>query len=1217
MSFWREPFSEIVKRQLTRRTKIHHEGRILEEGGTKGSEQIGTKTRSNDWYQFMVSRTAFLRISPTVVIKDQETLKGDQPINFAQHFVLEGVPLIKTQDLAPTLADESIFKKGPQFPSNPSKKGNKNTLLNNPTLRTSPDEDGFGIVPPPGVVSFSTQTKSFYGNVRAAKVTIRCFSLQQLNVIEKLYSRPGHHMFIEWGWNQYSDYNMSQSQGKSTIKRINTLITDLHYGRKETFDFWGEELEAGELQREIAYLRKEYQGNYDGLLGIVDSFSTKVEKDGGYTVDISLISRSELINSLKINKKGSVIIYDGATGLNQEKFTSLNSNFKPGDGGATLEYTELETKVNAKGEDIGEEDVIRNTPTPSILRQYIRAATFNAINTSAGGLVDEDAEGFWERAAAWTVSALIGIAAVVAIVATGGLAAVGIVGGLATAAAVTATAAAITAGVYYSGLGGALTPDWTDGLSDSMIKQQAADIEFGKGMFRPYIDWILMSDPNTLNAFSWSPIGGEEIKPQKGETHSEIGLGPYIRLGTLLRFINHMVIPHNQKRQPLVYCTNMSYNDSFDPLTNSFNPDESPYSIIPNSYSVHPLEYTYRIVQRLIMGEVLGLDVTILKTDNILSEAFWNNYKDGKQTSVILSPSRTIDELDEKIQESDDAQKGHSYYFYGISKEEFIELFKYCTNVRSATPSKVIFPHEFRKVLTEDQQGKITITGGGIWDALSLASGNYLGAIPGVTFSIPQHYQYIQHSHLTQEERDAGDSGYPILDDHYWDFLSRVPIDSKGFEGQGNLPLYYVSDEGIVDKTHGLEKWNDTGKNGDPRDLLASISFRDNLRYLAFNKVISKGFVNEVFKHIEEVGWKAFLEKLHSRNLGYDRVRNIDNIMINLFHLDKFLDDSPDLTLNDFLKEICDICNDAMGGAIDLKVVSNPMYNEAISIQDMRVSAYKGAKIKDKYFKFPKIGYGSLYKNLNITGKIPSAMAASIAIAAQDPKDANTIEQITYKNFLTDIEDRIIKKLSVKTVEELQEEDENAIEEYSETVKGFLRDTLFLRNFYKEGIYVDAPHLEKSWFSEAEGEASNTLRMATEASNQLFSRISIKEPFTNEEGKVGHKSKIYTYDTPLPYGSIIPLEVSLSMEGISGIFTANVFRMQKGTLPIQYNTDNVVFLVNGVKESVKGLTWSTDIKAQLIIINDKLSPPTSLLDGSPLVYGSGQQGLQGHQTSIL
>ena len=61
--------------------------------------------------------------------------------------------------------------------------------------------------------------------------------------------------------------------------------------------------------------------------------------------------------------------------------------------------------------------------------------------------------------------------------------------------------------------------------------------------------------------------------------------------------------------------------------------------------------------------------------------------------------------------------------------------------------------------------------------------------------------------------------------------------------------------------------------------------------------------------------------------------------------------------------------------------------------------------------------------------------------------------------------------------------------------------------------------------------------------------------------------------------------------------------MEKGTLPIQYNTDNVVFLVNGVKESVKGLTWTTDVKAQLIIINDKLSPPTSLLDNAPLKQG--------------
>ena len=381
----------------------------------------------------MVSRTAFLRISPTVIIKDQETLKGNNAINFAQHFVLEGAPLLPAHSLSEKeienyldentgsdpianakaineLSKNKLFKKGPQFPSNPSKKGNKHSLLNNPTIRTSPDEDGFGIIPPPGVISFSNQTKSFYGNVRAAKVTIRCFSLQQLNIIEKLYSRPGHHMFIEWGWNQYSDYNMSQSQGKPTIKRINTLISDLNYGRKETFDFWGEELESGELQSEIAYLRKEYQGNYDGLIGIVDSFSTKVEKDGGYTVNISLISRSELINSLKLNGKGRNIYWDGNNNINQDKFQSLNSNFKPGDAGATLEYTQLPKKHNAAGEEISTEskDVSTPNPTLSMLRQFVQAATFNAINTSCGGIRAEDSEGNLERAAesGWLVSGL-------------------------------------------------------------------------------------------------------------------------------------------------------------------------------------------------------------------------------------------------------------------------------------------------------------------------------------------------------------------------------------------------------------------------------------------------------------------------------------------------------------------------------------------------------------------------------------------------------------------------------------------------------------------------------------------------------------------------------------------------------------------------------------------------------------------------------------------
>ena len=1153
MSFWREPFNQIVKKQLQRRAEIHLEGRTFDSAHGKGS-----KTRSNDWYQFMVSRTAFLRISPTVIIKDKETLKADTPLNFAQHFVLEGVPLIPTSDGTDT---GRKFIRAPQFPSNPSGKGNKNNLLNNPTIRTSPDKDGFGIVPPPGVISFSTQTKSFYGNVRAAKVSIRCFSLQQLNIIEKLYSRPGHHMFIEWGWDKYSDYNISTQNKKSTIKQVGMLISDLNYGRSSTFDFWGESIDAGSLQSEIAFLRKEYQGNYDGLIGIVDSFTTKVEKDGGYTVDVSLISRSELINSLKLNTKGKSILWDGNNSTNQTKFKTLGTNFKPGEAGTTLEYTQLPEKTNASGEVVNTlEDTSQSIrePTLSILRQYIRATTFNAINTSCGGIKDEDSEGDLERASesGWIMAALIGVGAAILILSNPVGWVVGLVALVGTFAAGVAIAGAVTLGVYFSGLGGFLSPDWSDGLSSEMVRAISTDVEFGH-IFRPYVDWILMADAKLSNSLEWGPLSGV-VDTEGDETHSEIGLGPYIRLGTLLRFINHQVIPQNKKGQPLVYCTNESYNDSFEPQVSSFT-EESPYAMYPNCYSVHPLEWTFPMIFRLIEGEVLGHEVTIQQSEGILSDEFWNNYLDGKQTSVILTPSRTLDTESEEAQATAAAQEGHSMYYYGISKNEFLELFKYCYNVRSATPSKVMFPHEFRKVPNE--------FGGS--------------------------YQQIQHSYLTSEEnnKEGEETGLPLLFEHWWDFLSNLPISIKGFD-KGQIPLNYIHNDALIDNTHGSEHWDGSGKNGDVKDLLASISFRDNLRYLVYNKTITAAYFNDVLKHVEEIGWKAFLQKLHDKNLGYDRVRNIDNIMINLFHLDKFLEDSPDVTLNDFLKEICEICNTAMGDAIELKVVSNPMYNEAIAIQDMRVSAYKGAKIKDQYFSFPTIGYGSLYKNLGITGKVPSAMAASIAIAAQDPKDATTIEQITYKNFLTDIEDRIIRNLNVKSEEELTEEADDAIIQYNELVKGFLRDTLYMREFYTKGLHKDAPHIEKPWFSEAEKEAPNALRMALEASNKIFSQVVAN----NSNGE----KRVFTFATALPYGSIIPLEVSLSLEGVSGIFTANVFKMQRGTLPIQYNTDNVVFLVNGVKESVSGLTWTTDIKAQLIIINDRVAPQSSILDSAGL-----------------
>ena len=220
---------------------------------------------------------AFVRVAPLVKIKSF----GDDPppgfpeggsTLFMKNFVLEGTPLVWGREREGGTKDGKIlkqwFKKVPQFPTKKGlEKGGSNlALLNNFDLRTNPDDDGFGIVPPPGVASFGIDTKSFYGNLREAKMSIRCFSIKQFEWIEKLYARPGHHVVIEWGWSHYIDNTTKE------IKTQGDLLTDA--GNEI---FWAEKASAGAIYRELEKRKEERSGNYDGFLGIIKNFHFRLE----------------------------------------------------------------------------------------------------------------------------------------------------------------------------------------------------------------------------------------------------------------------------------------------------------------------------------------------------------------------------------------------------------------------------------------------------------------------------------------------------------------------------------------------------------------------------------------------------------------------------------------------------------------------------------------------------------------------------------------------------------------------------------------------------------------------------------------------------------------------------------------------------------------------------------------------------------------------------
>jgi len=149
----------------------------------------------------------------------------------------------------------------------------------------------FGVRPAPGITGFSIASKNRFGTIREATISFVVWSLEDFNIIENLYLRPGFQAVVEWGHTIYMDGDERIST--SPPQKVNDIF------------------KAKNL-REVAKIleanRKSTEYNYDGFIGFTKNFSWSFRKDGGYDCTVNIISAGEVLESLsmsfsKVDKK--------------------------------------------------------------------------------------------------------------------------------------------------------------------------------------------------------------------------------------------------------------------------------------------------------------------------------------------------------------------------------------------------------------------------------------------------------------------------------------------------------------------------------------------------------------------------------------------------------------------------------------------------------------------------------------------------------------------------------------------------------------------------------------------------------------------------------------------------------------------------------------------------------------------------------------------------
>ena len=148
-----------------------------------------------------------------------------------------------------------------------------------------------GFSPMPGILDADIKDLN-RGSIKKASINIKAHNRNQFDVIDALYLRLGFSIMLEWGVDKYLEG--LDSNGNGNVKNMGTTLTD-----KKFFD-WSESSYNTVLPA-IEKMREKYNGNYDGMFGVISNFSWTFEADGTYNIKLDIISQGDIIESLKAN----------------------------------------------------------------------------------------------------------------------------------------------------------------------------------------------------------------------------------------------------------------------------------------------------------------------------------------------------------------------------------------------------------------------------------------------------------------------------------------------------------------------------------------------------------------------------------------------------------------------------------------------------------------------------------------------------------------------------------------------------------------------------------------------------------------------------------------------------------------------------------------------------------------------------------------------------
>jgi hypothetical protein len=304
---------------------------------------------------------------------------------------------------------------------------------------------------------------------------------------------------------------------------------------------------------------------------------------------------------------------------------------------------------------------------------------------------------------------------------------------------------------------------------------------------------------------------------------------------------------------------------------------------------------------------------------------------------------------------------------------------------------------------------------------------------------------------------------------------------------------------------------------------------------------------------------------------------------------------NADFTFHDWLKKIWDDVNDATANTHDFTINVDSLFNNNVRIIDLSFNKNDPELDLNTIYTFNIQSPNSTVREVAYNSSIPSAMSATIAIAAQAPDSVDDLEKVTFSALNKGIRNRFTEKNN-KSENKIPDEEQitqwrdeldaelNIIyttahinkgsESQSGTLVKWRTDMLQGKGNEKddEGVATD-----KELIDEMKG-ALNALQ---NSSDRIYKKYGVTK---KEEGiYYGMPKKTPTQ----PRAAIIPLKFNCKLDGIGGMIIGNVFKLPKDKLPKGYNSNSVCFITLGEEQNISGQDWTTTLNGHLTLLGEE------------------------------